>query len=217
MINNTQSVNPKINFPSYVGHSDEDLRELFFARNMKVPVNDNGKLMKSQAIQELQIYDRQHPELYREKRRFLVRFQRTSSETMASYVFLSLNGTAYQVPYDTEVWLPEDVLRSCVDNAVETHYEVKADDTNAYAPTTHAPVERRPFAYTILDIKSEDDYRAMLRGEVPNPVEELPKEEVYTSPVEQFVNTSTTLAKELVAEEEAVEAPKAKKTKKASK
>jgi len=106
---------------------DEQLANQLFIRGLDVPLDENSRIMRKVAIQRIVKWEDESKPLssYRKMR---VIFHRTGREEENAYVFLSLNGTAYQVPYEKEVSLPEPVVRSCCDDAVMTANEYKGVD-----------------------------------------------------------------------------------------
>lgn len=106
---------------------DEQLANQLFIRGLDVPLDENSRIMRKVAIQRIVKWEDESKPLssYRKMR---VIFHRTGREEENAYVFLSLNGTAYQVPYEKEVALPEPVVRGCCDDAVMTSNDYKGID-----------------------------------------------------------------------------------------
>ena len=126
---------------------DEALANQLFIRGLDVPLDENGRVMRKVAIQRIINWEDESKPLsaYRKMR---VIFHRTGREEENSYVFLSLNGIAYQVPYEKEVSLPEPVIRSCCDNAVMTTNDYKGIDLeNGKAIYAERDVHTVPYSF----------------------------------------------------------------------
>ena len=134
----------KINFATL---SDTELMNNMTERGLEIPL-DNGKLVRLPAIHKLRAYEEAARPLssYRKMR---VIFHRSGKEAEAPYVFMSLNGTALQAPYEKEVVIPEPVIRGCIDNAVMTEYELKDFDP-AKGASTYEERVIRTVPYTFL-------------------------------------------------------------------
>lgn len=139
----------KVNFATM---SDERLMECLFERGIEIPTDD-GRLVRKVAIQKLIAWEDNAKPLdsYRKVRCI---FQRSGRENEAPYVFLSLNGTAYQVPYDKEVLLPEPVIRACVDLAVQTDLTL-TEETDRSGNMRYNEKQIRSVPYTFLGYADE--------------------------------------------------------------
>jgi hypothetical protein len=116
-----------VNNLGYAAMTDTELMNRMLDLNLEIPL-DNGKLVRNVAVSKLRAHEQAARPLnsYRKMR---VIFHRSGKEAEAPYVFMALNGTAYQAPYEKEVSIPEPVIRGCIDNAVVTEYEMKDFDT----------------------------------------------------------------------------------------
>jgi hypothetical protein len=114
----------KVNF---VLLKDDALIEECYRRGIDVPINENGKIIRKIAISKIAAWEDMAKPLSA-ARKMRVVFHRTGRQEEAPYVFLSLNGTAFQVPYEKEVSLPEPVVRGCCDDAAMTEYDFKGQD-----------------------------------------------------------------------------------------
>lgn len=113
----------KVNFK---GTSDY-LRDELFKRNLFIPTDEEGKLIREHAISLLQDWEATHK--YDEKpRKCRVIFHHSMNPSAGPYVFASLNEKTYQAPYEKEVVLPEYVLRECIDRAVTTNIVYEEDE-----------------------------------------------------------------------------------------
>lgn len=114
----------KINFQTL---KDEALADQLIMRGLDVPLDENGRIMRKVAINRIIKWEDDAKPLD-QFRKMRVVFHRTGREEENQYVFLSLNGVAYQIPYEREVALPEPVIRSCCDDAIMTVSEFKGMD-----------------------------------------------------------------------------------------
>jgi len=112
---------------NYATMKDEQLGDCMFSRGLDVPLDENGRIMRKVAIQRIIKWDEDSKPL-NAHRRMRVIFHRTGREEESPYVFLSLNGIAFQVPYEQEVSLPEPVVRGCCDDAIMTVNDYKGVD-----------------------------------------------------------------------------------------
>lgn len=131
----------------FASASDTDLMGMMLDRNLEIPL-DNGNLVRRAAIDKLKSYEEAAKPL-RDYRRMRVIFHRSGKEAESPYVFMSLNGTAYQAPYEKEVSIPEPVIRGCIDTAVVTEYEMKDFDP-ASGSTRYEERVIRAVPYTFL-------------------------------------------------------------------
>lgn len=104
----------------YNKQTDNELRALLHERMIEMPVDEDNKLIRKIAIAELKKWDSNN--VVRDDKKMRVVFHRSPSDAAAESVFLALNGTAYQAPYEKEVVLPESVIRACCDCAMNSHY-----------------------------------------------------------------------------------------------
>lgn len=104
----------------YTKQTDNELRTLLHERGIEMPVDEDKKLLRKIAISELKKWDTANAP--REDKQMRVIFHRSPAEGAGSYVFLALNGRAYQAPYEKEVVLPESVVRACCDNALNVQF-----------------------------------------------------------------------------------------------
>ena len=116
-------------------------------RGLDIPLDD-GRLVRNIAIKTLSKRAKESTPLsaYRKMR---VIFHRTGREAEAPYVFMSLNGTAFQAPYEVEVSLPEPVIRTCIDSAVVTEFDMK-DFNQVTGSTNYVEKTIRAVPYTFL-------------------------------------------------------------------
>lgn len=112
---------------NYMLMKDDALVEECYRRGIDVPINEGGKIIRKIAISKIAAWEEMAKPLSA-ARKMKVIFHRTGRQEEAPYVFLSLNGTAFQVPYEKEVSLPEPVVRACCDDAAMTEYDFKGQD-----------------------------------------------------------------------------------------
>ena len=87
----------KVNFK---GTSDY-LRDELFKRNLFIPTDEEGKLIREHAISLLQDWEATHK--YDEKpRKCRVIFHHSMNPSSGPYVFASLNEKTYQAPYEKQ-------------------------------------------------------------------------------------------------------------------
>lgn len=132
---------------NFVIMSDTELMNELIDRNLDIPMDD-GKLIRNAAIKSLTKRAKQSTPLSA-YRRMRVIFHRTGKEAESPYVFMSLNGTAFQAPYEVEVSLPEPVIRTCIDAAVVTNYDMTDFNQNT-GSTNYVEKVLRAVPYTFL-------------------------------------------------------------------
>jgi len=132
---------------NFVVMSDTELMNELLDRNLPIPMDD-GKLIRNATIKSLTKRAKESTPLSA-YRRMRVIFHRTGKEAEAPYVFMSLNGTAFQAPYEVEVSIPEPMMRTCIDAAVVTNYDM-ADFNAATGSTNYVEKVIRAVPYTFL-------------------------------------------------------------------
>lgn len=114
---------------NYAQKNTNELRALLHERNLEAPLGDDGKLIRKIAMDMLKKWDEENEE--KPERFVRVVFHKSAEEASLPYVFLSLNGKAYQAPYEKEVVIPESVLRSCCDLAKRTERRMSNKPTQS--------------------------------------------------------------------------------------
>ncbi|KYC52201.1 MAG: hypothetical protein AMQ22_00928 [Candidatus Methanofastidiosum methylothiophilum] len=130
----------------YNNMKDADLMDELFKRGIDIPVDEHNKLVRPIAIKKVIKWDDAARPL-NSYRKMKVIFHRSGREGEAPYVFLSLNGVAYQIPYEKEVELPEPVIRGCADNAVTTEYEFTGINDKGSATYNERVVRACPYTF----------------------------------------------------------------------
>ena len=120
----------KINFQKL---PDVELYKYLKHYCLLVPQDENGKLIRGEAVQQLIQYQLQ---------------LEAEEDRRMKYVVIGLNGRGYQIPFDKEVVLPESVVRVC-DDAVVTSF--KQSDKSSLGKIVHDSFEHKTYPYTILE------------------------------------------------------------------
>ena len=148
-INDDPSTKAEVVVPrkTFVTMTDSELMNEMLERGLEIPMDD-GKLVRGVALKKLSKKAKESMSLD-SFRKMRVIFHRTGKESEAPYVFMSLNGTAFQAPYEVEVSIPEPVIRGCIDNAVSTEYDMK-DFDSVKGSTNYSEKSVRAYPYTFL-------------------------------------------------------------------
>lgn len=107
-----KNINEEIN---YTG-TDAYLRDQLSDRSLYIPVDENNRLLRNQAIRALREYETLHAKPNTRKVR--VTFTRSGNANAGNYIYVGLNNKNWQIPYDVEVVLPEYVLTEVIDRSV---------------------------------------------------------------------------------------------------
>lgn len=148
---------PETSTVNYTTLPNEVLMDELFKRGIDIPMSDDGKLVRKVAVQKLLKWEEAAKPLnsYRKMR---VVFHRSGRESEAPYVFLSLNGVAYQAPYEKEVELPEPVIRACVDNATIDEMEFTGEiDGQGRAIYKENKIKSHPYTFLGYVEESKDN------------------------------------------------------------
>lgn len=132
---------------NFVGMNDSELMNELLDRGLDIPMQD-GKLIRMVALKLLSKKQKDSVSID-DHRRMRVVFHRSGKEAEAPYVFMSLNGTAFQAPYEVEVSIPEPVIRGCIDSAVVTEYAMQDFDA-VKGHTNYSEKVIRAIPYTFL-------------------------------------------------------------------
>lgn len=137
---------------NFKGSSDY-LRDELFKRNLFIPTDDEGKLIRAHAISLLQDWESNHP--YDVKpRKCRVIFHHSMNPSAGPYVFASVNEKNFQAPYEKEVIVPEYMLRECIDRAVTTNIVYEEDEFGR----TQTKEQKTPlYPYTMLGYVDEEE------------------------------------------------------------
>lgn len=102
---------------NYVKITDGELEDALFTRKIEVPKGPQNRIIRKHAIALLRAWEEQNPEV-KPDRKVRVIFQKPSHEHgSGNYISGSLNGIAFQAPYDKEVEVRESILNSCIKDA----------------------------------------------------------------------------------------------------
>lgn len=138
----------KINFGT---ETDTRLKKYLEHYCLAIPEDEKGRFLRGDAVQLLVEYQKMLTA--EEDRRMKVVFHRTGDQTQGEYVFVGLNGRGYQIPYDTEVVLPESVVRVCDDAKVTTF---KQSDAPSYGRIDRKSFEHSTAPYTFIEWMDEE-------------------------------------------------------------
>lgn len=139
---------------NFVIMTDTELMNELVDRGLDIPTDD-GKLVRNVAIKALVKRAKESTPLSA-YRRMRVIFHRTGKEAESPYVFMSLNGTAFQAPYEVEVSIPEPMIRTCIDAAVVTNYDMTDFNQNT-GSTNYVEKVIRAVPYTFLGYEEAKD------------------------------------------------------------
>ncbi len=138
---------------TYSKMKDNELRALLHEREIDMPLDEDNKLIRKIAYAELKKWDTNNK--VRVDRKMKVVFHKTAEEAAAPFVFLALNGKAYQAPFETEVVLPESVIKACCDHAKRTEY-INTGKTDDNGRIEYNEVEIHTQPYTFIEYVEED-------------------------------------------------------------
>lgn len=133
----------KINFAT---QTDEFLKKTLAYFCLQLPEDNKGNFIRGEAVQRLTDY--QNMMAAEEDRRVKVIFHRTGDPTLGEYVFIGLNGRAYQIPYDVEVVLPESVVR-VADDARVTQF--KQSGKTEQGNVRYTSFDHKVYPYTMVE------------------------------------------------------------------
>lgn len=133
----------KINFTT---QTDEFLKKTLQYFCLQMPEDEKGNFLRGEAVQRLTDY--QNMLAAEEDRRVKAIFHRTGDPTLGEYVFIGLNGRAYQIPYDLEVVVPESVLR-VADDARVTQF--KQGGKTSAGNVSYTTYDHRVYPYTLIE------------------------------------------------------------------
>ena len=107
----------------YTMMKDGELIQILRDRGLRPAMNEEGRLMRFECYNVLREADERDAVTEKQKRRVRVTFQSSTSPSAGPYVFASINDKNFQAPFDTEVEIPEYMLRECIDRAKTIVYE----------------------------------------------------------------------------------------------
>lgn len=130
----------------YRALKDAEVVKAFHERNMIVPLNEDGRVLRDEAIRQLMDRDEQEA-LNDTSERVWVVFHNSGNPSAGPYVFASINNRNFQAPYEKEVCIPRYFLTECIDRANTVVYrcEDQADGSIAAIPT-----KIPTYSYTVL-------------------------------------------------------------------
>lgn len=130
---------------------DAELASALRKRNLIPPFNEEGKLLRNEAIAILKDYDK--IQVNQEERVWVV-FQESNNPSAGPYVFASINDKNFQAPYNKKVCIPKYFLTECIDKAVTTTYTQVNQSDGSFTTVPHSvPV----YPYTIIGPASDED------------------------------------------------------------
>lgn len=129
--------------------------------------NDNGKLNRKRLCDALRAKDieekkpidtlvvedeetgeKTSPEVIKKKAVQIIFY--SMEENDIPYVQLGLNGKAYYIPKEKEIWIPHELIEGCLKNAVMTKLQMDIDQKGNIR---YIPKQVPRFNYNILDIR----------------------------------------------------------------
>ena len=142
---------------SYSKMKNNELRVLLIEREIELSnvIDDDGKLIRKAAYAKLKKWDEEHP-TPKKDRMMKVVFHKTPEETAAPFVFLALNGKAYQAPFEKEVEIPETVIRACCDHAKRREF-INTGETDENHRVIYNEVEIHTQPYTFIEYVDKED------------------------------------------------------------
>ena len=131
----------------YTKLKDAELISVCRDRNITPPINEDGRIIRAEAIRTLKEKDAVAA-LHDESERVTVVFHNTGNPSAGPYVFASINEKNFQAPYEKKVSVPKYFLTECIDRACTVRYEQKQqmDGTIGYNEIRN-PV----YSYTVIN------------------------------------------------------------------
>ena len=164
---------------NYQTKKNEELLELAAARGINTDTfkNDNGAInrnkicdaLRAQDIEEKRPIDvvmeqdvSDEPGVIRSMKSIAKKAVKiifySMEENDMPYVQLGLNGKAYYIPKEVEVWIPHELIEGCLRNSVMDKMIMDIDRKG----NIRYKIKKVPrFQYSILDIKTVDELKAM--------------------------------------------------------
>ena len=133
--------------------TDLELRDQLFDRGLAVPLTEDNKLIRKQAVTLLQNWAQEHENDVK-SRKCKVIFHQSGNPSSGPYVFASINDKNFQAPYNKEVIVPEYMLRECIDRAQIVSYRQERDEHNR---NQLVEVRTPLYPYTFLGYVDEDE------------------------------------------------------------
>ncbi len=112
---------------------DAELVNIMNTRGMRTPLNEEGRVMRPEAIRMLKEKDQSEVD---ENDRVFVIFHDSGNPSAGPYVYANINDKNFQCPYEKKVSIPRYFLPECIDRAIITTYtqQKQADGTYASIP-----------------------------------------------------------------------------------
>ena len=134
---------------------DAELIKACDDRGLVSPLNEEGRVMRAEAIRMLKERDDTEAKNDVSERVWVV-FHNSGSPSAGPYVFASINEKNFQAPYEKEVCIPKYFLTECIDRAqtLKRQYSIQADGSSA-SIVTRIPT----YPYTIIRAATEEDFK----------------------------------------------------------
>ena len=142
----------KVNYSTL---KDAELIKACDDRNIIAPLNEEGRVIRAEAIRALKQRDDTEAKNDVTERVWVV-FHNSGSPSAGPYVFASINEKNFQAPYEKEVCIPKYFLTECIDRAqtIKRQYSIQADGSSA-SIVTRIPT----YPYTIVRTATEEDFQ----------------------------------------------------------
>lgn len=155
----------------YTG-SDEQLYDALLDRGLFVPTFE-GKFDRKRAIRALQKWEHDNPEVPERMCTVVFHYSRHPSAS-SRYAQATINGHKYIMPYETEVELPEYVLKEVIDRAEENARVPLAG--NAITSVDRRTIKTKIYPYSLISCRLVSETQDQ---EIETPVfENLVKDEI---------------------------------------
>lgn len=141
----------KINYNTL---KDAELIKACDDRGFVAPMNEDGRVIRTEAIRMLKTRDDTEAKNDVSERVWVV-FHNSGSPSAGPYVFASVNEKNFQAPYEKEVCIPKYFLTECIDRAftIKRSYSIQADGSTA-SVVTKVPT----YPYTVIRPASAEDF-----------------------------------------------------------
>lgn len=135
----------------YTKFKDADLLAELRERGRVAPLNEEGRIIRSECINMLNEMDDLEAK-HDPSERVRVIFHNSGSPSAGPYVFASINEKNFQAPYEQEVVIPKYFLTECIDRARTIVYEQVQKPGQKLSAPKYIPT----YPYTILGPAVED-------------------------------------------------------------
>lgn len=133
--------------------TDDRLRKFLDHYCLEVPVNEEGKLIRVDAVKALTEY--QNTMASKENRLYKAVFHRTGEVNQAPYIIVNVGYKRYTIPYEVEVVI-NDAIKRVIDDAVIESYEQTPKSKSAIGELTYETTHKKRFPYTMLGMANEE-------------------------------------------------------------